>query len=103
MNGIRFLRWRIHPSTIEFFENGVAVMDTLVPWEKVELRRSTIRRNRIMVVYLAMQSSAMVWLAETQIARLLAFSSEKRSAQDRERRLGPPNAASTEMNSEESE
>ena len=65
MNGIRFLRWRIHPSTIEFFENGVAVMDTLVPWEKVELRRSTIRRNRIMVVYLAMQSSAMVWLAET--------------------------------------
>ena len=82
MNGIRFLRWRIHPSTIEFFENGVAEMDTLVPWEKVELRRSTIRRNRIMVVYLALQSSAMVWLDETQIERLLAFSSEKRKAKD---------------------
>lgn len=82
MNGIRFLRWRIHPSTIEFFENGVAVMDTLVPWEKVELRRSTIRRNRIMVVYLAMQSSAMVWLDEAQIDGLLAFSSEKRNAKN---------------------
>ncbi len=80
MNGIRFLRWRIHPSTVEFFENGVAIMDKLVPWEKVELRRRAIRRDRIMVVYLAMQSSAMVWLDEAKIERLLAFSSKKRNA-----------------------
>ena len=80
MNGIRFLRWRIHPSTVEFFENGVAIMDKLVPWEKVELRRRAIRRDRIMVVYLAMQSSAMVWLDEAKIERLLAISSKKRNA-----------------------
>ena len=82
MNGIRFLRWRIHPSSVEFFENGMCVLDTLVPWEKVELRRSTIWRNRIMVVYPAMQSSAMVWLDEAQIDGLLAFSSEKRNAKN---------------------
>ncbi len=80
MNGIRFVRWRIPLSTFEFFENGVAVMDTLVPWDKVELRRSAIWRDRIMVVYLAMQSSAMVWMDEAQIDRLLAFSTEKRNA-----------------------
>ncbi len=92
MNGIRFLRWRIHPSTVEFFENGVAMMDTLVPWEKVELRRSTIWRDRIMVVYLAMQSSAMVWLDEAKIERLLAFSSKKRNAKDQLNEL-PANPA----------
>ncbi len=92
MNGIRFLRWRIHPSTVEFFENGVAVMDMLVPWGKVELRRSAIKRNRIMVVYLAMQSSAMVWLDEAQIDRLLAFSSEKRKGKDQINEL-PANQA----------
>jgi len=82
MNGIRFLRWRIHPSTVEFFDKGVAVMDKLVPWDKVELRRSALKRDRIMVVYLAMQSSAMVWLDESQIDGLLAYSTEKRNVKD---------------------
>ncbi len=57
-------------------------MDTLVPWDKVELRRSALKRDRIMVVYLAMQSSAMVWLDESQIDGLLAYSTEKRKVKD---------------------
>ncbi len=57
-------------------------MDTLVPWDKVELRRSALKRDRIMVVYIAMQSSAMVWLDESQIDGLLAYSTEKRNVKD---------------------
>lgn len=80
MNSIRFLRWRIHPSTVEFFENGVAWLDTLSSWDKVELRRSTFYPNRIMVVYRHQQTSGMVWMEETRINSLLAFAAVKKSA-----------------------
>ena len=60
---IRFLRWRVRSDTVEFFENGVAILDLLSPWSKVELRRSQFHQDRIMVYYREYQSSVMVWLS----------------------------------------
>ena len=80
MNNVRYLRWRIGSSAVEFFENGIAMRDKLNAWDNVELRRSTFYPNRLMVVNRQLQSSRMVWVDKAQIDHLLAFADAKRIA-----------------------
>ncbi len=79
-SSIRFLRWRLYPETVEFYENGIAISDRFVPWEKLDLRRSTIWHNRVQIVFTQQQSSSMVWVHESEIDSLIAYASEKRTS-----------------------
>jgi hypothetical protein len=43
--------WRVYPSAMEFFANGVAVSGTsFVEWERAEVRRSQFFSDRVVVV-----------------------------------------------------
>ena len=72
-SSIRFLRWRLYLETVEFYENGIAIWDRFVPWEKLDLRRSTIWQNRVQIVFTQQQSSSMVWVHESEIDSLIAY------------------------------
>jgi len=36
---IRFLRWGLYLDSIAFYERGMSIMDRLVPWQRLQLRR----------------------------------------------------------------
>ncbi|PHR95700.1 MAG: hypothetical protein COA78_29760 [Blastopirellula sp.] len=49
--------WRVYPSSIEFFENGIALGGTrFIPWANVTLRNSQFFEDRIAVVYRIQQA-----------------------------------------------
>ena len=47
--GVNFL-WRVYPTTLEFFESGVASSGQLFPWSDVEVRDSQFFADRIGVM-----------------------------------------------------
>jgi hypothetical protein len=70
----RFL-WRVYPSAIEFFENGVALAGMrFIPWQQVDVRPSQYFSDRLVVVVRPAAGSA---VASTRLAQVPAAARER--------------------------
>lgn len=83
MVSIRFLRWRLNPSAVEFWENGMSSMDVLIPWNRLEVRRSKTASQRIAIVIspvhkVSGKSTYMVWVEESLLETLLSMQQQSK-------------------------
>jgi hypothetical protein len=74
--GLRFVRWGLNPMSVEFYSEGMALMDTLTPWDRLEIRRSQQHANRLAIVVTPVfkdsgKSTVMVWVDEALAEKLL--------------------------------
>jgi hypothetical protein len=93
--GLSFTRflWKVYPNAIEFFDHGLALGGTkLVRWDQVEVRRSQLFTDRVVVVVrpehgsiagLTRTAQFPSWLMDKLLATQLAARAAKRLAPPR--------------------